>query len=178
MNIGIITINDYNNYGNRLQNYAVQLALKNLKNNAVTIKNDGYSNTKTLYLLRVLKMLLIHDLVEIYSGDTFAFGECNKVQIKESEKKSANKIFGLLPYDQHLEMISLWREFEEQKSSDSIFANTIDRFQPFIIECSLREKEKTIRNINKNQMCERMSIAREGMPELWEVIEKMILENF
>ena len=129
-------------------------------------------------LLRVLKMLLIHDLVEIYSGDTFAFGECNKVQIKESEKKSANKIFGLLPYDQHLEMISLWREFEEQKSSDSIFANTIDRFQPFIIECSLREKEKTIRNINKNQMCERMSIAREGMPELWEVIEKMILENF
>ena len=50
MQIAIITINDYNNYGNRLQNYAVQLALKNLKNNAVTIKNEGYSNTKKLYL--------------------------------------------------------------------------------------------------------------------------------
>ena len=86
MNIGIITINDNNNYGNRLQNYAVQLALKNLKNNAVTIKNDAFSNTKKLYLLRILKNRNNKGTYSDYINRASNFAQFNK-NIKFSDKK-------------------------------------------------------------------------------------------
>lgn len=136
-----------------------------------------YSPTE-LDLLRVLKMALIHDLVEIYSGDTYAFIHHNAQQVKENEKKAAIDIFNILPQDQCSELLSLWNEFEEQKTFDSIFANAMDRFQPFINDCYLAEKQDHSRDISQTQMIERMSLVKKASAELWTYIQKKIYDNY
>lgn len=82
-------------------------------------------------LERVLKMILIHDLVEIYAGDTPAFG-AKRPDKAHQELRAAKKIFSLLPEDQEREFLDLWVEFEECSTSDSRFANVCDRFQGFM----------------------------------------------
>lgn len=81
-------------------------------------------------LERVIRMLLIHDLVEIDAGDVPLFGEVNADAIAADEQKAADRIFGLLPADQAGEMRRLWEEFEAAESPDAVFAKSLDRFQP------------------------------------------------
>ncbi|WP_232375708.1 HD domain-containing protein [Mesorhizobium comanense] len=83
-------------------------------------------------LLRVLKMLLIHDIVEIDAGDTFAFGSVGLSDQADREMRAAERIFALLPTDQALEFRALWDEFEAKASAESRFANAMDRLQPFL----------------------------------------------
>ena len=85
---------------------------------------------ENLNVIKALKMALIHDLVEIYAGDTFAF-DIN--QNKEDEKVAAEKLFSTLPDDQYYELINLWKEFEEQKSIESVCVTIIDRLQPLVL---------------------------------------------
>jgi putative hydrolase of HD superfamily len=80
-------------------------------------------------LFRAIKMLLIHDIVEIDAGDTPIFGNYDYKQVQENEKKAASRIFGLLPIDQRLEMLEIWLEFEESKTPTAQFAKSMDRFQ-------------------------------------------------
>lgn len=79
---------------------------------------------------RVIRMLLIHDLVEIDAGDQPLFGEHDEVQIAQDEARAAERIFGLLPPDQAGAMKALWEEFEAAESDDAVFAKSLDRFQP------------------------------------------------
>ena len=81
--------------------------------------------------LRVLKMLLIHDLVEIDAGDTFLYGSQTAANKSEREARAADRIFSLLPPDQGVELRALWDEFEACKTPDSIFARIIDRLHQF-----------------------------------------------
>ncbi|MDE1992146.1 MAG: HD domain-containing protein [Rhizobiaceae bacterium] len=83
-------------------------------------------------LLRVLKMLLIHDIVEIDAGDTFAYDSVARASQAERELKAADRIFALLPDDQAKEFRALWDEFEEKVTADSRFANAMDRLQPLL----------------------------------------------
>ncbi len=83
-------------------------------------------------LLRVLKMLLIHDIVEIDAGDTFAFDAAAAVDKAEREIRAAERIFNLLPADQALEFRALWDEFESRTTADARFANAMDRLQPLL----------------------------------------------
>lgn len=80
--------------------------------------------------LRVLKMLLIHDIVEIDAGDTFAFDAARAVDKAEREERAADRIFALLPDDQARELRALWDEFEAQTTADARFAAAMDRLQP------------------------------------------------
>ena len=89
-----------------------------------------HANEPGMDVLRVLKMLLIHDLVEIDAGDTFAYDTLGMAGQHDREAKAADRIFGMLPADQAREFRGLWDEFEERKSLESRFANAIDRFQP------------------------------------------------
>ena len=79
---------------------------------------------------RVIKMLLLHDLVEIDAGDAPIFGDHDIAAMEADEAKAADRIFGLLPSDQSAGLRSLWDEFEATKTPDAIFAKSLDRFQP------------------------------------------------
>lgn len=81
-------------------------------------------------LERVIRMLLIHDIVEIDAGDVPIFGEYDAPAIAAAEQLAADRIFGLLPSDQGKELRSLWEEFEAAESPDAVFAKSLDRFQP------------------------------------------------
>ena len=79
---------------------------------------------------RVIKMLLLHDLVEIDSGDAPIFGDHDIAAMEADEAKAADRIFGLLPSDQSVGLRSIWEEFEAAQTPDAIFAKSLDRFQP------------------------------------------------
>ena len=79
---------------------------------------------------RVIKMLLIHDLVEIDAGDAPIFGQHDAEKLADEEAKAARRIFGLLPADQASELLDLWNEFEAAATPDAQFAKSMDRFQP------------------------------------------------
>ena len=90
-----------------------------------------YAN-KQIDLFRVIKLLLVHDLVEIDAGDTFCYDQQARINQHEREVEAANRLFKLLPEDQAVEFESLWNEFEECKTPSSRFANALDRIQPLI----------------------------------------------
>jgi len=79
---------------------------------------------------RVIKMLLLHDLVEIDAGDAPIFGDHDISAMEVKEAKAADRIFGLLPDDQNEELRTIWNEFEAAQTPDAIFAKSLDRFQP------------------------------------------------
>ena len=80
--------------------------------------------------LRVIRMLLIHDLVEIDAGDAPIFGEVDETAKEAEERAAARRLFGLLPEDQGTELLALWEEFEANETPDARFAKSLDRFQP------------------------------------------------
>lgn len=84
-------------------------------------------------ILHSIKMMLIHDLVEIYAGDTYLYDEKGNADKEEREKLAADKIFGLLPKEQGQEIKALWYEFEACETKESGFANTLDRLQPVLL---------------------------------------------
>lgn len=83
-------------------------------------------------VLRVLKMLMVHDIVEIDAGDTFAFDETGYEDKAEREQLAAERIFGILSDEQSKEFMAYWKEFEAVESNDSKFANAIDRLLPLL----------------------------------------------
>ena len=84
-------------------------------------------------LLKVIKMVLIHDLVEIHAGDTFCFDEAGMQDKEAREQASADKIFGLLEQDQGQELRQLWEEFESCATLEAEYAAMLDRLQPLIM---------------------------------------------
>tara|TARA_A100001015_G_scaffold292279_1_gene367453 strand:- start:526 stop:1104 length:579 start_codon:yes stop_codon:yes gene_type:complete len=84
---------------------------------------------KKVDLFKAIKMLLIHDIVEIDTGDTPIFGTYDALEVKAQEEKAATRIFGLLPKVQAKQMIQIWNEFEEGKTATAQFARSMDRFQ-------------------------------------------------
>ncbi len=93
-----------------------------------------YANDK-INLLNVLKMVLLHDLVEIYAGDTFVYDEQGAADKAQREAEAADKLFNLLPEDQALAFRKIWDEFEDNQTMDAKFAHSIDRLQPVMHNC-------------------------------------------
>jgi len=81
-------------------------------------------------VLRVVQMVLIHDLVEIYAGDTYAYDEAGKATQRERELAAADRIFGMLPEDQGKQMRGVWEEFEAYETPEARFAHLLDNYQP------------------------------------------------
>lgn len=94
---------------------------------------SDYSNEK-VDVLKVVSLLLIHDLVEIYAGDTFAYDEEGQKTQRERELAAAERLFSQLPLELAMKMRSLWDEFEEWGSAESKFAHTPDNFQPMLLQ--------------------------------------------
>ena len=94
-----------------------------------------YSN-KPINLLKVLKMVLIHDIVEIDAGDTFIYSTTEDHNNTEEELEAAKRIFGILPEEQAQEFIAIWEEFEAAETDEAKFAKSLDRFEPLLQSAS------------------------------------------
>ncbi len=128
-------------------------------------------------LTRVIKMVLIHDLVEIDAGDTFAYDEVGAVDKTERERKAADRIFALLPEDQATEIDALWTEFEARDTPESRYAAALDRFQPLMHNYLTEGIAWTKYGIRKAQVIARNQHIAEGSSALWEYAKVMIDES-
>lgn len=117
-----------------------------------------YANEGT-NLLNIIKMVLVHDLVEIYAGDTYCYDEIGYLDKEEREIDAANKLFGILDIKQQLEFREIWDEFEECKTEDAIFANVLDRMHPFLLNYKNGGSVWIENKINKTQIMKRMDIV-------------------
>ena len=125
-------------------------------------------------LLRVVKMLLIHDLVEIDAGDTPCYNELACQTKPERELKAANRIFKLLPKDQAHYLKLLWKEFEDCKTSDSQFANAVDRLQPLLSNYYTEGKAWKKNKVRKNQVLNRISSIKDISSEIWKYASDLV----
>lgn len=127
-----------------------------------------HANTRHIDVLRVLKMLVIHDLVEIDAGDTFAYDVARMEGQHEREAIAADRIFGILPSDQTLEFRGLWDEFEEKKTPEAKFAAAIDRLQPVLLNCSTQGAAWKRHGVTEDRVRARNAHIAEGSQVLWE----------
>ena len=125
-------------------------------------------------LCRVLKMALVHDLVEVYAGDTFAYDEQGNRDKEQREQQAADRIFGMLPEDQGKELRSLWEEFDAMKTKDALYAACIDRLQPFINNYYTQGHTWRRGGVTPQQVYQRMEPVKRGTPKLWEFVEFVI----
>jgi putative hydrolase of HD superfamily len=125
-------------------------------------------------VLRVLQMLLIHDLVEIDAGDTFAYDTARMADQHEREARAADRIFGLLPADQALEYRALWDEFEAKTTPEARFAGAVDRLQPMLLNCLTEGAAWRKHGITRERILERNAHIAEGSRRLWEYASTMV----
>ncbi len=133
-----------------------------------------YSKDPNIDVLRVIKMVLIHDLVEIDAGDTFLYDESGNADKLQREERAAARIFGLLPDEQKKELSELWREFDERSSPDALFAAALDNMQPVINHylsdgCGIRGHD-----ITSEQVVEKKQFIGEIAPALWSYTKQTI----
>ena len=141
---------------------------------------EVYSNEK-IELSRVMSMVLIHDLVEIYAGDTFAYDYEGLKTQKEREEAAAAKLFSGLPENLAARLASLWNEFEESRTPESRFAHTLDNFQPLMLQAATDGKAWKEGNRKLSEVLRRNMHTSEGSEALWHyALDKFIrpqLEN-
>jgi putative hydrolase of HD superfamily len=125
-------------------------------------------------ILRVIKMLLVHDLIEIDAGDTFAYDVAGNLGRAEREQRGAERIFALLPEEQGRELRALWEEFEAFKTAESKYANALDRLQPLLHNTRTEGGTWRIHSVARDQVYRRMEPIRTALPELWPVVTRMI----
>ena len=128
-------------------------------------------------VLKVIKMLLVHDIVEIDAGDTFAYDAVGYEDKEEREKNAANRIFGLLPEEQTQALLSLWLEFEQRETAEAKFANALDRLQPILHNYKNEGDSWQKYGITASQVQERNKIIGEGSETLWALIQQIINES-
>ncbi|MBR2809014.1 MAG: HD domain-containing protein [Erysipelotrichaceae bacterium] len=122
---------------------------------------------------RCVSMCLVHDLIEIYAGDTYAFDEEAHHDKHEREMAAAEKLYSILPTEQGQYLKSLWEEFEAEESADAKYAVCMDRIQPFIHNM-LTEGHTWYRKTTRSQVEKREAIVKEFMPEVYAWIEQNI----
>lgn len=127
-------------------------------------------------VLHTVKMVLIHDIVEIDAGDTYCYDQQGYATKADRETKAADRLFGLLPDDQKQEYIKLWQEFEERKTPEAKFAAAVDRLQPMLLNATKNGISWQEHEIKYEQVYQRNEHIKEGSEQLWEYIKK-ILDN-
>ena len=126
-------------------------------------------------LLRVLKMLLVHDIVEIDAGDTFAYDKEANTTKKEREQAAAERLFSMI--ENGHELRALWEEFDAMETPDSLYAISLDRLQPFISNCLNKGDTWFAGGVSKEAILKRMAPLEKGIPALWETVLRLIDEN-
>ncbi|WP_163408279.1 HD domain-containing protein [Flavobacterium ajazii] len=128
-------------------------------------------------ILKVVKMVLIHDIVEIDAGDVFIYDTVKNHSNTDEERLAANRIFGLLPKNQAEELISIWEEFEEGKTNEAKFAKSMDRLEPLLQNTSNNGGTWKEFGVNYDKVYEKKSVIKEGSKSLWNYAEGLIDES-
>lgn len=140
-----------------------------------------YSNEK-IDLLQTLKLLAIHDLVEIEAGDTFLYARGDAETLFSKEFQAAEKIFNLLPKEQREAFLNLWLEFEKGTTSEARFAKSLDRFLPMLLNFSSNGNIWREFSITPSMVLQKNESIKEGSQQLWiaaqQLIDKAIQNNF
>ncbi len=126
---------------------------------------------------RVVRMCLVHDLIEIFAGDTFCYDQKAGEDKAERERLSADRLFSILPEKDGKEIRTLWEEFEAQSTPDAVFAACLDRFQPlvgnFLTDGHTWKKGK----VKREQVEERDSVIENGFPAAWKTVCDIIEDS-
>lgn len=128
-------------------------------------------------IARVIRMVIVHDLVEIDAGDTFAYDVAANLGRVEREKLAADRLFGLLPSAQGDEMRALWDEFEEGRTETSRFAIALDRLQPLLLNDAANGGSWRTHGVTKSQVLRRMAPIEEAIPAAWPVVLEIVERN-
>ena len=126
---------------------------------------------------KAMMMALIHDIVEIDAGDTYAYDTKNLETQKEREEKAAERIFGLLPEEQKQELKGLFEEFEACESSEAKFARVMDNFQPILLNDSNNGEDWKVHKIKKSQVEKRQISSKAGSETIWNYTKELIDNN-
>ena len=136
-----------------------------------------YAN-ETVDVLRVISMVLVHDMVELDAGDTYAYDETGNATKREREVVAAERIFHILPEDQAAFFRGLWDEFEEAETPEAKFAHTLDNIQPMMLNDATGGKAWREHQVKLSQVMGRQKKTAEGSDVLWKYArENMISKN-
>lgn len=133
-----------------------------------------HANDPELDLLKILRMVIIHDIVEIDAGDTYIYDEAHKQDQAEREQKAADRLFGLLPDDQTTLFRSVWDEFEEGKTPEARFAKAIDRLHPMLLNYLAGGKTWSKHGVVASQVRDINQKIGDGSDTLWAYAQDLI----
>ncbi|PZQ46202.1 MAG: phosphohydrolase [Rhodovulum sulfidophilum] len=137
---------------------------------------QGYSNAP-VNMLRVLKMVIVHDIVEIDAGDTFIYDTEAGADQRDRERTAADRIFGILPEPQGREFRALWEEFEARETDDAKFARALDRFQPLLHNFLTRGGTWRTPGVGPGEVLEKKRPISDGSDLLWSVTNDIVAEG-
>lgn len=127
-------------------------------------------------IAKVVKMLLLHDVVKIDAGDTFVYDAQASLEQEQKELEAANRLFGLLPDDQGEELFAIWREFEQAESAEAKFAKALDRLIPMLLNYH-NEGQSWIENqVTQQQVLQVNQKIEKGSQVLWDKAKSLIEE--
>jgi len=132
---------------------------------------------KPIDVLKVLKMVLIHDIVEIDAGDTFIYDTVKNHTNTDEELLAAQRIFGLLPEEQAGEFIAIWQEFEEGVTDEAKFARSMDRFEPLLQNTSNNGGTWAEFNVDYQKVYDKKKAIKNGSTSIWNYAENLINES-
>ena len=126
---------------------------------------------------RILRMLLVHDIVEIDAGDAFAYDAAANLGREARERSAADRIFGLLPAPQANDFRALWDEFEAQVTPEAQVAVALDRLQPLLVNHHAGGGSWLEHGVSRAQVLRRMEPIRTGLPSLWPTVEEVVARS-
>ena len=142
---------------------------------AAMVLQDYYP--EKLDMAKVISMLLIHDLGEIYAGDTWVFDDEKKLHSHDRERASLEKTMSILPEEKYLQMKNLWLEFEKGQSAEARYARVIDALVPLINHLEVSEFNYNPDNISAGMVIEKKQFIKSESEELWKLTEDLIQES-
>lgn len=137
----------------------------------MTILLSEYANEE-IDVLKTVRMILLHDVVEIDAGDTYAYDEMGKKTQREREERAAERIYGILPEDQKQRLLELWEEFEEAKTPEARFAHAMDNLQPLMLNDATDGKSWVEHGIELSQVLARNAHTADASTKLWEYVKQ------
>ncbi len=142
---------------------------------ATTFAEHAPPNTDINHAVR---LLLLHDVVEIDAGDTDCYDTEGYTTKSLRETAAAERLFGVLPDDQCVELRALWEEFEANETREARYANAMDRLQPMLLVRHARYRDWALRAKTREQVLGRMAPVEHGAPGLWSIVTDLIEEAF
>lgn len=128
-------------------------------------------------LLRIIKMMLLHDIVEIDAGDTYCYDEVANESKRQRELEAANRIFNILPEDQAREFRDLWDEFEARETNEAQFARALDRLQPMMHNYLTKGRSWREHGVTATEALKQNREIEDGSTALWEFVEEMVRDG-